>query len=393
MANAIRHAKHSNRTSPSAHIWISNDARMQFYYRPALLTIHAGLLSANLTAQVTSWQWPILDDLGPGDFFAFIGVSGIEQMKRHLKTLTSHGVYTVFYSTEADFAVSCGVKQSYHVREVWEYTQSNVLCCSGASRRTYRYVPPGYIPRSVLSSSSAKAKQLSFVGSANVHYDKRRRCLRNIARGLMTLSPNPNVNESRVAYCEDKVCLPGDCAKVCALRIRSMLTNDVRLDNELKGTASFLNVHKACHANATASVAACESFRFAPLLSAGAQIFSEHCHPADEEEYRGLIHFASPDDLPKAVIASWQADEGARTSAHRRAELFKQRFDPIAIFQRAGITAALRANVAHWRRGGRHSHLHSSNASSSAAGGGVAALDEGLTPNSSLSLQRPSWCH
>lgn len=381
---AVRHGKRSNRTSPSAHIWMSNDAKIRFFYRPALLTIQAGLLSANLTAQITSWQWSVLEDLGPGDFFAFVGVHGLDPFKRHLKALTSQGVYTVFYSTEADFGHSCSDKQGIHVREVWEYTQSNVLCCKGTySRRPWRYVPPGYIPRTTLAPSTMVANQLTFIGSANVHYDKRRSCLRKMARGLMPPNPNANVTKAQIAFCEDKVCVPGNCAKMCALRVRSLLYDDTRLDKELNQTASFLNVHKACFANATTSIAACESFRFAPLLSAGAEVFSEHCHPADEAEYSGLIHFAPVDDLSEAVLSSWR--EGARSSPMQRAEAFKQRFHPRAIFERAGITAALQANAVRWRDRGRHSHSHPWNSNSS---GAVVADWRPLSSHA----ERPAYC-
>ena len=36
-----------------------------------------------------------------------------------------------------------------------------------------------------MAASAVTAKHLSFIGSSNVHYDKRRSCLRKVARGLM----------------------------------------------------------------------------------------------------------------------------------------------------------------------------------------------------------------
>lgn len=378
----------SNRTEPHAHIWISNDAKMRYFYRPALLTLQAGLLSANITAQLTSWQWSVLEDLGPGDVFIFVGVASLDPFKRRLKALTDKGVLTVFYSTEADFAHKCSLKQSIHVREVWEYTQSNVLCCQSFSRRPWRYVPPGYIPRTQIAASAATAKHLSFIGSSNVHYDKRRSCLRKVARGLM-LAADSSTSERNLTQCADRLCMPGFCAKTCSLRIRNGLLDDSKWDKELSGTASFLNVHKGCNGSALASVAACESFRFAPLLSAGAEIFSEHCHPADEAEYAGLIQFAPVGDLPKLAATSWR--DGDVDGPQRRLEAFKQRFSPSVIFERAGITAMLAANRAVWQIGGRQAHLHVRNSSGRwgvPAGGGEFSSQVG-----SALLPRPSHCH
>ena len=102
-------------------------------------------LCKHATAQLTSWQWSVLEDLGPGDVFIFVGVASLDPFKRRPKALTDKGVLTGFYSTEADFAHKCSLKQSIHVREVWEYNQSNVLCCQSFSRRPWRYGRPGYI--------------------------------------------------------------------------------------------------------------------------------------------------------------------------------------------------------------------------------------------------------
>ena len=356
-ATGLRHG-----AEPSAQIWVGGDGKMRYFYRPALLTLQAGLLSSNISAQVTSWDYPKLRELKAGDLFIFVGVFSLDSMTRHFKNLTASGVLTVFYATEADFGHPCSQKQKLHVREVWEYTQSNVLCCAGASRRPWRYVPPGYIPREVLASTSSSAltPQLTFVGSANVHYDKRRSCLRQVARGLMMTSVNGSTHP-KLGYCVDKLCSPAECLGSCGLRVRYSLFDDNRMNGELTRSSSYLNVHKACNGSALVSNAACESFRFAPLLSAGAEIFSEHCHSADEREYEGLIKFGQVGELAAAAAVSWRSSDVS--TARARAHAFKERFAPSAIFERAGITAMLSDHRARWRAVGRqhHQHLDASN--------------------------------
>ena len=127
--------------------------------------------------------------------------------------------------------------------------------------------------------------------------------------------------------------------------IRNHVLDNGGWDYELNRSSTFLNVHKACAINSSTSAAACESFRLAPLLSAGAIVFSEHCHRDDEHEYAGLVHFAPVPELGPAVVATWQheAPGGLILGASERAALFARRFAPAVIFERAGVTDLLAA--------------------------------------------------
>jgi hypothetical protein len=344
-------------TPMSAYIWVGPTPKMRFFYRPALLTLQEGLQHANISAEInydTRKLHTVLPTLGPGDMFVWVGVNGLDDVVRPLRNLTLHGVFTVFYSTEADFAHPCAQKQAIHVREVWEYTRSNVVCCAATSRRPWRYVPPGYLPAKQLTTSSLPSTQrMTFIGSASIYYDKRRSCLRQVARGLM-VSDRARGSKLEANFTEDcsrRLCASAACAGSCPLHVLAKAFDDRSWDAALQQTSTFLNVHKACNGSATASNAACESFRLSPLLSAGAHVFSEHCHEADEEEYDGLVHFARVTDIGDATRALWRS---TGPSPRQRAAIFAERFAPSSIFQRAGLFETLAEF-----RASRHRRRHS----------------------------------
>jgi len=187
-----------------------------------------------------------------------------------------------------------------------------------------------------------------FIGSMNVWYDKRRSCVREVARGLMLAHTNGTEPAANVTMCSKYFCQHEQCAASCRLQLRGHLLSDQGWTQELSSASTFLNVHKACYTNRSQSDAACESFRLAPLLSAGAMVFSEHCHRSDEREYTGLVHFAPVVQLGAAAVASWrqEAIDGIILGPRKRAAAFAERFAPAVIFERAGITAMLAAHRA-----------------------------------------------
>ena len=342
----------------SAQIWVGEGSRRgnrkavsHFMYRPALLTLQAGLLSAGITASINydlRLLRPALKAISPADLFIWMGALDLDAIGAFaLHNLTVRGVLTVYYSTEADAWHSCAQKQKLVVREVWEYSRSNTLCCNGVYRKPWRFVPPGFIPGGQLAQPSAE-QQLVFIGSNSRWYDMRQRCLGQIDIGLK-LTRASGALPHMTASCESSFCALPDCGNYsCPLRVSNTAHSDLSWKLELQRTSTFLNLHKACNDSAVYT-AACETFRFAPLLSAGAAIVSEHCHSADEADYEGLVNFAPVADLAAAATASWRDHARGATSVHERSALFAERFSPAAIFERAGITAMLAAHQAHRR--------------------------------------------
>lgn len=90
--------------------------------------------------------------------------------------------------------------------------------------------------------------------------------------------------------------------------------------------AVHLHVHKHCRAVDGPAPA----FRFATLLSRGAAIVSQHCHPRDERLYAGLVQFGRVGELAALI----------RNASHTSSEIearFRHRFGPTRLLARAGV--------------------------------------------------------
>ena len=98
----------------------------------------------------------------------------------------------------------------------------------------------------------------------------------------------------------------------------------------------FLNLHKNC-ANRDAPI---EAFRVALLLDAGKLVLSERGPDADEAEYAGLATFARPRAIP-ALHSELvrRGSVGYREQQRHVHALFRSRFAPQRIFERAGVYA------------------------------------------------------
>ena len=355
-----------------------------FMMQPAVQTLRAGFEAARFATKVGSGplellQSGLMQTLGPGDVFVWVGVGNLEWnfggnntrmvARDAMRNLTLRGVLTVFYSTESFRHHTCAAKRQLPVREIWEYTKSNVLCCPddpGTVR--VRHVPPGYVPRLRLAGSRRPAKaagtgavpKLVFFGSASSSYWMRHQCLIHVTRSLVakwaeTDAASASAAASLSTQCVDSVCQRCNASRYCPVVVKHGAKGageDREWDAIVSEHTLFLNVHKVCdwalplggREPIRASNASCESFRLAALLSAGADVFSEHCHPADEQDYEGLVRFLPMETLSSAVVKAWREGAGGASSAERRARLFAERFAPAAIFERAGLPAVLAAH-------------------------------------------------
>lgn len=339
-----------------------------YMMQPAVLTLEQGLQAHNFSTTVGEGPINLLQDrristFGPGDVFVWVGVANLEWRLSNgqstvyaiLKDLTARGVLTVFYSTETFTAMTCEAKRRLPVREIWEYTHTNVLCCPGTpSGLRVRYVPPGYTRRTSLAGSDLRTSQraspkLIFLGSPSPWYWMRRRCLVHVAGGLTdqwtlrALEPAARFSPQ----CAATVCERCNTT-LCPLVVKQSITDDGKWDEVVASSQWFLNIHKVCdwalqeRDPDLQSNASCESFRLASLLSAGAEVFSEHCHPHDEREYDGLVHFLPVSTLAQAATSAWHTGrKAAKSDVRDRAARFAARFDPRILFARAGLSEAL----------------------------------------------------
>ena len=123
----------------------------------------------------------------------------------------------------------------------------------------------------------------------------------------------------------------------------------------IRGHDIFLNIHKTC-GDPDNPV----TFRVAKILNSGGLVVSERSFSRDEIEYDGLVDFVSPDTrdvassdkgASMAAVARrylWVANLSSverRDLGVARRQLFRVRFDPVRIFQRAGVYDLLSSRV------------------------------------------------
>ena len=114
----------------------------------------------------------------------------------------------------------------------------------------------------------------------------------------------------------------------------------------------FLNLHQRCGDDALDLAHPFESFRAAHLLGHRAMIISARSHPSDEAEYSGIVLFANLSDVERTYRQlAGRSSEQRASMAEATSAVFRRRFDPEAMFQRAGVFRML----ANWgvRRGPR----------------------------------------
>lgn len=394
-------------------VWSGGDKRVAFMMQPALQTIAAGFAAEGfvvtsgtgtrlqqerlgLRNQTRSLAQegapPLLSDLRARDAFVWIGVWGFNDrfIRSVMAKLRHRGVFTAYYATESheSWDTNCSLLRRLPVHEIWQYTMANTLRCPAARvGKPVRFLPPGVyqlagtsvqdegksLSRSDWAAQDAKnasagapppmMKQIFFMGTNSRFSKPRERCLTMLQRELANASTPPLKlrtryvgSGGRVKYaCFQFDCSPGgSCERACPVRTFGEVATDSSLANVLNRSESLqtvhLNVHKGCDATARKSDAACETFRFAVLLSAGLDVVSEHCHPADERLYEGLVRFEAPVDFLAAITHSGKLDmrrqekELSQAKIAKRKALFASRFEPSSLFERAGLRHVLR----HW---------------------------------------------
>ena len=273
--------------------------------------------------------------LRAGDIFVWVGPEGSDLPRWQL--MRQAGVRTIYFQTEP-VRHGCYFERS-RPDEIWEFSWHNFDECAPVLRAnvTLRYVPLGFSPPPVAAVEAsfeaeprhppAEAHALTFFGFP---YFKsgRLRCYERLRTAL-----GSRLNATWSVWSSDAF---------------------ERWWRDHGRWTVHLNLHKTCE-NAHNPVV----FRTALLLSRGAIVVSEHAYPHDEAEYDGLVHFGTVDELPSIlarVALPPRAAPAARLSipggpstpdiprvqtSGRAAALFAARFEPQAIFQRAGSPSPL----------------------------------------------------
>jgi len=316
-----------------------------------------------------------------------VGIFDFDQpLQWALANLTERGVFTVFYLTETVqvFDQQCALQSKLRVSEIWHYARSNLASCPPLRVGKHaRYVPPGYHAPSRLAASALPSGEASpplratnrswvlFPGTTLRYYSSRRQCLDSIQRGLAEgaglrvahgsartagqgghyrCKTEPATTDQSTSWVAKLLRLvrPGrltmDAAEgACPLASTNEAHDEASWSREIARYGFFVSVHKMCTTNASAAATpavrgAAETFRFAPLLSAGGLVFSERVHAADEAELAPFVRFAPVEGLARLVLAEAARNDSLSAAAvQRRADAYARSFNAEAIFQRAGL--------------------------------------------------------
>ena len=238
--------------------------------------------------------------LRKGDVFLWIGVNhGLAPWAE----LRRRGVRSVAYQTEPTH--SCEGLHRAQVDELWDFSWHNIEACAGmkSAPASLRYVPLGALDSPRASAVASARPKLMFFG-APYHGQGRRHCFSDLKQRMRE-----------------------------TLKYTYRVWDDGAFVNRvLSHFTIFLNLHKDCgdsHNPVT--------FRVAKLLNAEGLVLSERCHPRDEAEYAGMVLFVN--DTASIVSTHTQLVQSGswRARAQEAAARFQQRFQPRAIFERAGI--------------------------------------------------------
>ena len=176
-----------------------------------------------------------------------------------------------------------------------------------------RYVPPGDVGEPPPGAGTSAS--LVFFGSIDVA--GRRRCYEKLAAAL-----GPTLAHTYGVW------------------------NDTALARLLGMHDVFLNLHKDCRGDGRADTTSSahvglEAFRLSLLLGAGKLVISARASVDDEHEWAGMITFARIADIPERyrelVRGGLASYRGRQTSS---LALFRERFAPRRLFERAGVYQA-----------------------------------------------------
>lgn len=352
-------------------------------YAPAVDTLIAG---ARSVADATSWVVESVDlhsgrkadaELNRGDIFVWVGNCGAQLAP--WAALALREVRTVYFQTEPmvmQIAPQELVGQDWMgaVQEIWTYAASHIPLLHRflGLNQTVRWLPPGAVPApsspTNVSNSPADSdvrRPISAILASEEH-DRRLSCgpfcrsnnstwsikcrwrltcaaCSECDRGLPSRDVPPLatlffVGSTLAIFPERRRCVNWLEAHRTHVEVISHTweEGDPLLHGLVENSAIFLNIHKRC--NTSEFELPAEAFRLAQLLNLGAVVLSERSAMSDEMAYAGLLDFVPFGEIPAAAARLSSMD--SRDFIHlgrERAMAFARRFEPGALFRRAGV--------------------------------------------------------
>eukprot|EP00466_Bigelowiella_natans_P006706 jgi/Bigna1/86362/estExt_fgenesh1_pg.C_100033 len=103
----------------------------------------------------------------------------------------------------------------------------------------------------------------------------------------------------------------------------------------------FLSIHNQCEVSANGKTAR-PSLKTGPLLSTGALLISERCHPKEEKLWEGIVDFVEVGRIEETYLKiARMSSEDRIMLSQKRLEMFKSRFSPLLLMKRANIVPEL----------------------------------------------------
>ena len=298
------------------------DGRLAFLYWPVLGTLIEGFRPAVAARAVdlavgvgfTAEYERRLKALRAGDTFVWVGING--RFSQPWRRLRARGVRTVYYQTEPAQKHQCypvvlgrQAASNETLDEIWDFSWHNIEGCA----RTFghprlRFIPPGYLRQPEALREGAFDDSLVFFGS------------------LMW-------------WAERNACFSALRKELGAKLVHVYSAWNASEFGALMGKYDFfVNLHQQCMARERDGGHAPVTFRHAVLLNQRKILLSQRSHAGDEAEYAGMVAFAPLDGLATAyrALAAASADD-RRARAARAHDLFRQKFAPRHLFERAGV--------------------------------------------------------
>ncbi|GAB5359577.1 hypothetical protein AAMO2058_000555300 [Amorphochlora amoebiformis] len=343
---AIRHTKGPNRT---LHVFLQHNFR--FMYNPMIETVIDGAYGAGIpffvypTPHSALFSLRDLRNLGEAKFLSSRSLNSLFGPKSPFKFMAKmkkgdvfvwvgyrsnfipwklfreKGFYTIHYQLEpvAWRPIVCRSFSLREADEVWDYSITNVNAtrnkCRTANETKYRHISPGYQYHAYKANLSQKEADIL---KSKIYF------LGTLGQGKRNECWNTIMNNTR----QDIQGMLSTKYDIWSMPLFQ------RFSENSTNSGILLNIHKGCM---EPSIQAIEP-RISFLLSAGAMVISQPCHPLEQKAYAGLVDFIPLQQFGRRIDALLRMPLAKRqTLANSRRKLFKERFDPYEIIKRAGL--------------------------------------------------------
>lgn len=305
--------------------------------------------------------------LEANDLFIWIGEWMTEPYLPLRTILATRGVKRIHYQTEPQPRPCALADDARYVRdfdEVWDYSWFNIDGCNRSrvlarfapihpTLRRWRYVPVASLTSlgsaatgSVPTGSTGPRPCALFLGnpdetgpiprsSSSSSANSSRRSHSDISSRNDT--PLSSITRSALPLLGRRRCYAELSARLGRLQLWHTYRawSDEAMAATLAVCPVALNLHRTC-GNPHSPL---QSVRLAALLDGNRFVLSERSHPKDEAEFAGIVEFVDNTSELATVFArlAGLGRMGLYNRALNASQRFRQRFQPAAIFERAGL--------------------------------------------------------